>query len=68
MLGQGVAFALLTFVCSASAAADTEHLSRTFKVTPDGLLWLNGFSGRVTITGTDNADVSVDAIRRIAPC
>jgi hypothetical protein len=46
------------------AAAETEQVSRTAAFTPGSTLTVRNFSGHVTITGTDRADVSVQAVRR----
>ena len=43
---------------------ETENVSRTLKLEPGGKLVLKSFSGRVTITGTDAAEVVVNAVRR----
>ena len=43
--------------------ADTEHVTRTLKVGRDATLWLNSFSGRVAIVGSDEPDVTIDATR-----
>jgi hypothetical protein len=43
---------------------DTENVSRTVKLDPGGKLILKSFSGRVTVTGTDAAEVVVNAVRR----
>ena len=48
---------------SASAQSDTEHVTRTVKLDPGGTLRLRNFSGRVTITASDRAEVVVDAVR-----
>jgi DUF4097 and DUF4098 domain-containing protein YvlB len=48
----------------ALAAADTERVSQTVRLDPGGTLRLNNFSGRVTVTGSDRPDVSIDAVRR----
>lgn len=45
------------------ASADTEHVSRTIALDAGGTLTLKSFSGRVTITGSDRADVSIEATR-----
>ena len=45
------------------ATADTEQVSQTARLDPGGTLRLNNFSGRVTVTGSDRADVSIEAIR-----
>ncbi len=46
-----------------SAHTDTEHVTRTAPLAPGGTLKLKNFSGRVTITGTDRQDASIDAVR-----
>ena len=43
---------------------ETENVSRTVKLDPGGKLILKSFSGRVTITGTNAAEVVVNAVRR----
>ena len=43
---------------------ETERVSRTVKLDPGGTLRVNSFSGRVTITGADAAEVVVEAVRR----
>jgi Toastrack DUF4097 len=45
------------------SAADTEHVTQRVKLDPGGTLHLDSFSGRVTITGTDRPEVTVDAVR-----
>jgi hypothetical protein len=45
------------------ASADTEHVSRTVALDAGGTLTLRSFSGRVTITGSDRTDVSIEATR-----
>jgi len=47
-----------------AAAVETETVSRTAAFTPGATLTVRNFSGHVTITGTDRADVSVQAVRR----
>lgn len=61
-----LAFALLALSAPAvlAAADETEHVSRTLKMDPGGTLRLKNFSGRVTITASDRAEVVVDAVRR----
>jgi DUF4097 and DUF4098 domain-containing protein YvlB len=53
---------------SASAAAaerrETEVVDRSFPFNPDGHLKLKNFSGKVTITGSNRANVVVHAVRR----
>jgi len=46
------------------AAAEVDHVTRTVALAPGGTLRVNNFSGRVTITGTDRKDATVDAVRR----
>jgi len=43
---------------------ETEHVSRTVSLDSGGTLRLKNFSGRVTITASDGAEVVVDALRR----
>lgn len=61
-----LAFAVVAAGCtlSVSAHADTEHVTRTAALAPGGTLKLKNFSGRVTITGTDRQDASIEAVRR----
>jgi hypothetical protein len=47
-----------------AADTDTEHVNQTAPLAPGGTLKLKNFSGRVTITGTDRQDASIDAVRR----
>ena len=47
----------------ALATADTEQVSQTVRLDPGGTLRLNNFSGKVTVTGSDRADVSIEAVR-----
>jgi DUF4097 and DUF4098 domain-containing protein YvlB len=56
------AFAFCTLTVSARAG-DTEHFSQALKLPPGGTLRLRGFAGRITITGADTDQVSVDAVR-----
>ena len=59
-----VLVAALAFAgAAAPAAAETEHVTRTVSLGPGGTLHLNSFSGRVTIAGTDQSDVVIDAVR-----
>src|SRR5512132_1117455 len=51
-------------VIDAAADRDTEHINQTAALAPGGTLRLKNFSGRVTITGTDRQDASIDAVRR----
>ena len=61
-----LAFALLALSAPAvlAAADETEHVSKTLKMDPGGTLRLKNFSGRVTITASDRAEVVIDAVRR----
>ncbi|MGE5244717.1 MAG: DUF4097 family beta strand repeat-containing protein [Betaproteobacteria bacterium] len=60
-----LAFAVSALAAPATrAAADTEHVSRTVPLAPGGTLQLKNFSGHVTITGTDEPQVVVEAVRR----
>src|SRR6266446_4380215 len=47
----------------ASAAADSEKVSKTLKLSSGGTLRLNSFSGRVTITPSDKDEVTIEAVR-----
>jgi len=64
------AFAICALAASPAVSAaqrwneETETVSRTLKLAPGGRLVLKSFSGRVTITGTDAAEVVVNAVRR----
>ena len=44
--------------------AETEHVGRSIKVAPRGTLRLKSFSGRVTISASDQPEVVIDAVRR----
>ena len=61
-----LAFALLALSAPAvlAVADETEHVSKTLKMEPGGTLRLKNFSGRVTITASDRAEVVVAAVRR----
>ncbi len=61
-----LAFALLALSAPAvlAVADETEHISKTLKMDPGGTLRLKNFSGRVTITASDRAEVVIDAVRR----
>jgi putative adhesin len=43
---------------------ETERVSQTIKLEPGGTLRVRTFSGKVTITGGDQRDVAVEAVRR----
>jgi hypothetical protein len=62
------ALSLIPLVASASPAAaeqrETEVVDRSFPFNPDGHLKLKNFSGKVTITGSNRANVVVHAVRR----
>jgi DUF4097 and DUF4098 domain-containing protein YvlB len=58
----------IVLLCAAASAApafakDTEKVDRTVPIGANGKLTLKNFSGRVTITGTNRADVSIHAVR-----
>jgi DUF4097 and DUF4098 domain-containing protein YvlB len=56
---------LLTFPAPARAEQkETERVDRTAQIRAGGLLRLKNFSGHVTITGSNRADVSIHAVRR----
>jgi len=57
------AFLALTAPPAAAAQSETEHVSRTIKLDPGGTLRLRNFSGRVTITASDQPQVVVEAVR-----
>src|SRR5262245_45686543 len=59
-------FALVTLAVVGLQAAirETEHVSRTIKLTPGGTLSLKSFSGRVNITGWNRDEVAIEADRR----
>src|SRR5262245_54537328 len=62
-----LALAILSAGCTTLIEAveqETEHVTQTAALAPGGTLRLKNFSGRVTITGTDRQDASIDAIRR----
>lgn len=57
----------LFLVAPAAARAEqqeTERIDRTAQIRAGGQLRLKNFSGRVTITGSNRADVAVHAVRR----
>ena len=57
-------FVLLGLTGSATpASADTERVSRTIGIDAGGMLTLKSFSGRITITGSDRTDVSIEGTR-----
>jgi hypothetical protein len=65
-------YVLVLVVCTLAAPVadagsrydETEHVSRTIKLEPGGMLRLRSFSGRVTITASDRSEVVIDAVRR----
>lgn len=61
-----LALPLLFSACVVIGAVDrdTEHVTQTAPLAPGGTLKLKNFSGRVSITGTDRQDASIDAVRR----
>src|SRR5437867_6522930 len=61
-----LALAILSAGCTTLIEAvetETEHVSQTAALAPGGTLRLKNFSGRVTITGADRQDASIDAVR-----
>jgi len=48
----------------AGGQQETERIDRIVPIGANGSLRLNNFSGKVTITGTNRADLSVHAVRR----
>jgi Putative adhesin len=48
----------------ASEQNETERVDRTLSIRAGGQLRLKNFSGRVTITGSNRADITVHAVRR----
>ena len=48
----------------ASEQNETERIDRTVSIRAGGQLRLKNFSGRVTITGSNRADIAVHAVRR----
>src|SRR4026209_1065124 len=58
------AFVFAFLALAGSARAETEHFTRTLKLTAGGTLRRRGFAGRVTITAADGDAVTVDAMRR----
>ena len=48
----------------ASEQNETERVDRTVPIRAGGLLSLKNFSGQVTITGSNRADIAVHAVRR----
>src|SRR5215468_7350504 len=60
----GVALVCAVALASPALAKDTERVDRTVPIAANGTLQLKNFSGKVTITGTNRADVSVHAVRR----
>ncbi len=59
-----VAFAALLLVAGVAMADETERFQKTVPLAPGGTLRVNNFSGHVTITGSDRAEVVIDAVRR----
>ena len=58
------AFAIVALTATGAAAqTETEHVSRTVRLEPGGTLRLRNFSGHVTISGSDQPQVVVDAVR-----
>src|SRR5579872_6318788 len=60
----GVALIGAVALAGPALAKDTERIDRTVQIPANGRLQLKNFSGKVTITGTNRADVSIHAVRR----
>lgn len=60
---SGIALLALALATPA-VAKDTERVDRTVQIPANGRLQLKNFSGKVTISGTNRADVSIHAVRR----
>jgi len=58
------AFAILALAAPAAFAHETETVNRTVAMPDGGTLDVKTFSGRVTITATDEPQVTVSAVRR----
>jgi DUF4097 and DUF4098 domain-containing protein YvlB len=58
------AFALLALAAPPAHAQESEHVTRTVALPAGGTLDLKTFSGRVTISGTDGDQITIDAVRR----
>jgi hypothetical protein len=54
---------LATSAVWAAAYSDTEQVSQTIKLEPGGTLRLHSFSGRVSITASDQPEVVINAVR-----
>jgi DUF4097 and DUF4098 domain-containing protein YvlB len=59
-----VAVFALAGITARAALDQTEHVNRSVALGPGGTLRVKSFSGRVTITASDRAEVVVDALRR----
>jgi len=59
-----VAALVLSGLTARTAFADTERFNRSIALDPGGTLKLKNFSGRVTITAYEGAEVVIDALRR----
>lgn len=55
---------LATPTAAGAEQTETERVTRTVPLSPGGTLKLNNFSGKVTITGTNGSEVSIEAVRR----
>jgi DUF4097 and DUF4098 domain-containing protein YvlB len=58
------ALTLATPAVASDQRDETERVDRTVSIRAGGLLRLKNFSGKVTITGSNRADVAVHAVRR----
>src|SRR6185295_3365044 len=54
----------LTASAAWPGSTETEHVTKTVAFAPGGTLRVKNFSGRVTVTGSDRQDASIDAVRR----
>jgi DUF4097 and DUF4098 domain-containing protein YvlB len=59
-----IALGLVLSLAATSVAAETERVHKTVPLAPGGTVRLANFSGRVTIVGTDRAEVVIDAVRK----
>jgi DUF4097 and DUF4098 domain-containing protein YvlB len=61
---SGMALLCAVSLASPALAKDTERVDRNVPIRADGKVQLKNFSGKVTITGTNRADVAIHAVRR----
>lgn len=60
---SGLALLCAAMIATPAMAKDTERVDRTARIPANGQLRLKNFSGKVTITGTNRADVAIHALR-----